>query len=700
LATALEATNSSVRSPAVFIQGASGNVNQFLIQLLKIHFPNVAIIGSASPNKHQGLQALNVIPVPYNDGTAESADEFELSQVNQILEQTGNTLVGIVDTQGRSRGSVQRHYDFLVKLIQSDSLQRAVLVCVLSSPGRVSEEAASKGLDVHSIALGGAYDAAATGTSKVPAYAESSDPIDDMASSYRAIVDLVNQGKVQLPQATSISVDQVPNLTLQDLNGNKLVFSFEKQLASGEPNVAISKVQSSVLTRVVQELKQDAARVVDTLIGAIDPLTGLIAMELRADGIAASSNHSSLDSSRATRGLVEFGLSVHSSNPNKTREIYRAALQNWRRTREWLRSPDQNPIHTASFFADAPPRVSLGEHGTRMRVNADGLYPVSDSATLAILADQLGERNDAADIRATLISEMQSLLKNFYDTKIGTFCYHSDALDGSHFDEDTRGKYQHGVVGNDGTVYGLSALLIPALQAFRGEAEPTFLLDDEQLPLSTLVRDQMDLISKKFLFMNGSLWENYALSADGLLQPIAFDWQSQNASAPYVDQNGTTRTDSHVGIGGHTVMAAGQLVMGALELRDRGTINDTEFCDYCKAAVNILNNAIRNGVIDWGSGLVRNGVLVEVPAEATDRILPWGEAAWQHYELARTLLALRDADFLNDVKVTDSDTGWALLEGILESISGRFRLPAAYTGGFGDEWRYHLPQLVRALSAQ
>ena len=213
---------------------------------------------------------------------------------------------------------------------------------------------------------------------------------------------------------------------------------------------------------------------------------------------------------------------------------------------------------------------------------------------------------------------MQSLLKNFYDTKIGTFCYHSDALDGSHFDEDTRGKYQHGVVGNDGTVYGLSALLIPALQAFRGEAEPTFLLDDEQLPLSTLVRDQMDLISKKFLFMNGSLWENYALSADGLLQPIAFDWQSQNASAPYVDQNGTTRTDSHVGIGGHTVMAAGQLVMGALELRDRGTINDTEFCDYCKAAVNILNNAIRNGVIDWGSGLVRNGVLVEVPAEATD----------------------------------------------------------------------------------
>ena len=144
-------------------------------------------------------------------------------------------------------------------------------------------------------------------------------------------------------------------------------------------------------------------------------------------------------------------------------------------------------------------------------------------------------------------------------------------------------------------------------------------------------------------------------------------------------------------------MAAGQIAAGALELSRRNFISSDECSQYLSRAVQILNDAIEAKVVDWSDGTVSNGTLIEVPVDMTQRRLPWGKAAWQQYELVRTLLSLRGSGLIDHVKGPDGESGEMLLMKALNSIRTDFRLPQEYKGGFGDEWRYHLPQVVRAL---
>jgi hypothetical protein len=154
---------------------------------------------------------------------------------------------------------------------------------------------------------------------------------------------------------------------------------------------------------------------------------------------------------------------------------------------------------------------------------------------------------------------------------------------------------------------------------------------------------------------------------------------------------------SHVGIGGHTIMAAGQLLKGALELFRRGSI-DTEARDrYVEKAIQIVNNAIRGEVVSWDEGVVRNGILVEVPIGAPQRHLPWGLAAWQQFELIQMLTEMFQMNCLHRVQGPRGESGDVLLQNALLSCVNNWRLPSDYTGGFADEWRYHLPQVTRKL---
>jgi hypothetical protein len=239
--------------------------------------------------------------------------------------------------------------------------------------------------------------------------------------------------------------------------------------------------------------------------------------------------------------------------------------------------------------------------------------------------------------------------------------------------------------------------LVPALKALRAEEDLTFTAQGKSVSLSGLVRQQIDTICDRFVFRNGSMWETYQIGESGNLTPLAFAWQMQPVQPPISLESGAMLQNSHVGIGGHTVMAAGQIAVGASELRRRQVISDDELKEYLSRSVEILNNAISAGVVDWSDGTVSNGTLVEAPVEYPQRRLPWGKAAWQQFELIQALLSLRTCGFIDGVKGPNGEPGETLLIKAIGSIEANFRLPDIYKGGFGDEWRYHLPQVVRAL---
>lgn len=677
---------------ALFVQSASGAVGRLVIQILRRELPRAVIIGSASPSKHEDLRKMGVIPVPYRSPDEASTDDFELQQAQKVVEEQSLKLIGVVDFQGGK--SPDRHYAAL------DS--SGVLVCVLKKPDPTAIK--PDGPVVRNIALGMAYDIASGGVSPetVPAYANSKNPVASMRDSYASVVALVEAGGVLPPETTVIKPAALLDLSLNELAG-KLIVDIQtiEARASYPDQGGIAALVDENLSRVQKELAKDADRLAGILSRAVDSTTGLIAMNVNPDGAAANSDNSALDAARATRGLCDLALSLIKTNPSKAHDLFTRALANWRATRRQLRTRDGTPIHSLSFETDENgtliTRAQIGEHENLMRVNAGALYPVSDSVGLIILATKLGERALERELRTALAEDMQWLLERFYQPRIGTFTYHYDASTGSAADSDERGQYPLGIVGNDGTVYALSALLVPALKALRDEEDVTFTAQGKSVSLSSLVRQQIDTICDRYVFRNGSMWETYEIGDAGNLIPLAFAWQMQPVQPPISLGANAVLQNSHVGIGGHTVMAAGQIAAGASELHRRQLISDDKLKEYLSRSVEILNNAIGAGVVDWSDGTVSNGTLVEVPVEHTQRCLPWGKAAWQQYELVQTLLSLRASGFIDAVKGPHGEPGETLLIKALGSIEASFRLPDDYNGGFGDEWRYHLPQVVRAL---
>jgi hypothetical protein len=444
---------------------------------------------------------------------------------------------------------------------------------------------------------------------------------------------------------------------------------------------------------------KEALQLAKKLAGAVDPSTGLIAMNVQAqDGklVAKDSTNSALDAARATRGLSELALALVGSDRRTAKELYTAAAANWAATREHLRTADGLPIHLQTFGEG----THVGENTTNMRVNAGGLYPASDSATMLMLAERLGV--DGSQYRAALLGETARFIENFYSPTAKTFTYHADAVTGSQAESDSKNgittDYPLGVVGNDGAVYGLAALLIPTLRALGPDADRIDTSGKAQgKRFSAIVKDQLDLISERLTFKNGALWETYAVGEGGALSPIRFSWQDQPVVPPVTLADGTTLTQSHVAIGGHTVMCAGQLAEGAAELRRLGVIDDVALGRYLDRAVTILQDAVNHGVIDWASGVVQNANMLEVPDGYPDsRKKPggndWGQAGWQQRELLQTLLVLRDAGRLDSLKGQNGGTGADLLRASIQATAEGFAVPKDYAGGFGDEWRYHALQ--------
>jgi hypothetical protein len=189
------------------------------------------------------------------------------------------------------------------------------------------------------------------------------------------------------------------------------------------------------------------------------------------------------------------------------------------------------------------------------------------------------------------------------------------------------------------------------------------------------------------------MWETYSVDASGTLEPIRFAWQDQPVTPPIVLENIMTISHSHVAIGGHTVMAAGQIAEGAVELFRLNAIDQSQLQKYLSRAVNIINGAVAEGVIEWNDGLVNNANLLEVPSGYEQRRLPggnyWGQAAWQQLQLVQALIVLKDAGRLLDIVSSEGGIGYELLDNVVNNVLTNFRIPQNYTSQFGDEWRYH-----------
>lgn len=189
--------------PAVFVQSASGAVGQLAVQLLKLKYPNLVVIGSASEGKHKDLHGLGVTPVTYGEG--------ELERVNAAVENAGAKLVGIVDMQGKE--GVQKHYDAL------SGVTHATLVCVLNKPTAITES----GPTVQQIALGMAYDIQSGRKTDIPAYRDSKNPVKKMAEDIEKVLMLVAEGKIKGPDIERMTPADLMNLTIETVKGKPVV---------------------------------------------------------------------------------------------------------------------------------------------------------------------------------------------------------------------------------------------------------------------------------------------------------------------------------------------------------------------------------------------------------------------------------------------------------------------------------------------
>jgi NADPH:quinone reductase-like Zn-dependent oxidoreductase len=187
---------SQVEKPAIFVQGASGAVARFVVQLLVKDYPNLRVIGSSSPSSQGDLSRLGVLPVSYKDEQGNTSPELELSNVMSAANQNGLRLIGIVNFQGGA--SVDLHFSSLN--------EAGKLVCVLNGP-TIKTGVQSQSPAVGMIALGQAYDvAAAVIEPKVAVEAYQSvgadSAINAMAQSYQRVVSRINSSEgdaIELP---------------------------------------------------------------------------------------------------------------------------------------------------------------------------------------------------------------------------------------------------------------------------------------------------------------------------------------------------------------------------------------------------------------------------------------------------------------------------------------------------------------------
>mgnify|MGYP006276092939 CR=1 FL=1 len=429
--------------------------------------------------------------------------------------------------------------------------------------------------------------------------------------------------------------------------------------------------------------RQQAFEVMDRFVAARDPVTGLIPLHVTTDesGQLVPTDHvaSGLDAGRATSGLVMVSrLAREKGDEARAARYLEAAEANYEAAKRLLTQGDIF-VHLRDFNDDGSVKsTSVGEQGSMTRVNPRG-YAFRGAADLYLATGKPAYKAD-------LERYFTAWVKDFHDDQQGGFFIHADASKpGDHTESgpfrDPGGKPSSftgtaGAKGNDGAIYALSGVLLPANQAL---ATPQ---------TQKLVREQMDIILDRFQCRNGMLWENYTNDFD----LVSEGWQNQDRDS----SNGQPAPSSHVAIGGHTAMASQQIIEGALQLRAQGALTQAECDSYLKRATALFQDfATTSGAVDWSTGAVHNAMRVEEPDSAKRWIRPWGDVSWQQAELLQTLLDLRETGHLQDIRGPQGETGADLLARAESYYEKTYPIPAHYTfDGFGNPDVYHVPQVA------
>ena len=430
--------------------------------------------------------------------------------------------------------------------------------------------------------------------------------------------------------------------------------------------------------------RQQTFAVMDAMLGARDPVTGLIPMHVRAENgalVAADHLNSGLDSGRQTAGLVMSAQVARVGGDEVRAAKYLEAAETNYANGKRLLSQGDFFVHMRDFNSDGSVKsTNLGEPGksapgedNMSRVNARG-YAFRGAADLYLATGK-------AEYKQDFDRFFQAWVRDFHDPSRGGFFVHANLNDPEDHKEistfrgvgGSESDYQGGAgaKGNDGTVYALSGVLLSANQV----------LGTPQT--QQLVKEQMDILLDKFRYQNGMQWENY--TAD--FTPVSADWQNQPREG--------SATTSHVAIGGHTAMAAQQIIEGASQLRQQGAISEQQYGSYLDRTVGLFQDfASHSGAIDWNSGAVHNAMRLEEPDQSKRWLQGWGDASWQQAELLQTLARFQEVGRLNDVQGPEGQSGLDLLRKAEDYWTKNYasKLDDYKFDGFGNPDVYHIPQ--------
>ncbi|MBT9588949.1 hypothetical protein IV102_36785 [bacterium] len=444
--------------------------------------------------------------------------------------------------------------------------------------------------------------------------------------------------------------------------------------------------ESAVVASGAAFHREEAYAVMDRFAAAQDPVTCLLPLHVRTqDGQLVPTDHlaSGLDFGRHTAGLV-MTAQVAAAQGDLTRaaRYLQAAETNYARGKKLLAEGDVF-MHRRDFNEDGSVKSThVGEPG-KSADGADDMTRVNPRAYAFRAAAELYQATGNPDYKEDFARYFGAWVKDFHDPVQGGFFVHANIH--SEGDHTERGSFKNpggtdstysgseGVKGNDSTIYALSSVLLAANEVL---ATPQ---------TRALVQESMDIILDKFVRRNGMLWENY--TAD--FQPISQDWQNQPR------ENGSS---SHVAIGGHTAMAAQQIIEGARQLKKQGAISDSKYQSYIDRTVGLFQDfASHSGALDWNTGAVHNAIRVEEPDQDKRWMQPWGDASWQQAELLQTLLRLREEDRLHEIQGPDGRNGSDLLALAEQHYASHYALPAEYsfTDYFGNPDVYHRPQVAQ-----
>ena len=440
----------------------------------------------------------------------------------------------------------------------------------------------------------------------------------------------------------------------------------------------------AVLTEGAAYHREQAYQILDGLLEARDQTAGLLPMHVRTENgkmVAADHAASGIDMGRQTAGLVMAARVAEASGDQARADKYiQAAEQNYQAGKELL-AEGNIFVHMRNFNDDGSvASTNLGEPG-RSAEGQDNVTRVNPRAYAFRAAGELYQATGEEQYKADFSRYFDAWVKDFHDPEHGGFFVHSNLeRAGDHTTRDSISgrdgaavEYDGsaGVKGNDGTVYGLSSVLLTANEVLGTPRT------------QKLVKESMDIILDRFEQADGMLWENY--TAD--FKPIAVGWQSQPR------ENGQP---SHVAIGGHTAMAPQQIIEGARQLKSQGAISQEEYDRYIDRSLSLFQDFTESGAVDWESGAVHNAMRVEEPDRDKRWIENWGDAGWQQAELLQSLVRFKQEGRLEQLKGPAGKDGFDLLKSAQGHYEENYSMPTEYSfDGFANPDPYHRPQVAQ-----